>query len=56
MSDSSKWTFLESREPLNQSNADLRSAKDTLALIHEQLNHQVYYGIDYISPPFHLSY
>ena len=35
MSDNSKWTSLEAREPRKQSNADFISAKDTLALIHD---------------------
>ena len=37
MSDNSKWTSLEARKPLKQSNADLSSAQDTLALIHNMI-------------------
>jgi len=37
MSDNSKWTLLEAREPLKQSGADLSNAKDTLALIHDMV-------------------
>jgi len=37
MFDSSTWTLLGAREPLKQSNADLSSAKDTLALIHDMV-------------------
>ena len=33
---SDKWT-LEAREPRKQSNADLSSAKDTLALNHDMM-------------------
>ena len=35
MSNSSKWNLLEDLEPIKQSNADLSSTKDTLALIHD---------------------
>ena len=35
MSDNSKLTLLETREPFKQTNAELSSAKNTLALIHD---------------------
>ena len=42
MSDNSKWTSLEAREPRKQSNADLSSAnRDTLALNHDMIVAQV---------------
>ena len=37
MSNNSKWSLLEAHEPLKQSNADLCSTKDSLALIHDMV-------------------
>ena len=37
MSDISKWTLLDIRDPLKQSRADLSRANDTLPQIHDMV-------------------